>query len=182
MGRRRVAPGPITIEVGIEGNHSLPTSVLATCWAGWAEATFEDPACAIAVLEDEIDASARAVSRFYLDAGFAAVRQEEPRIELSDDRRRLSVTFVVDEGARHRIGRVEVRGPMAWSSWSIPGLREGDWFCRRRLEAGIAALRRSWERTTGKRVGVAVEVSADRRAATLDLSIVGRPERAPMLS
>ena len=178
----RAAEESFAVEATIEGNRTLPESVLATCWSSLANATFADAARALDVLEDEIARASDAIERFYLDAGFAAVRQAEPKMELSPDRRRLRVTFVIDEGERHRVGRVQVRGPMSWDTMSIPGVSEGDWFCRRRLEAGLAALRRAWERSTGKRMGVAVEVMADPVEARLDLCVVGEPTRSQMVS
>lgn len=176
----RAADG-LSVEPTIEGNRALPESVLALCWAPLSGATFADATRALDVLDDEIARASEAIERLYLDAGFAAVRQAEPRLVLSTDRRRLHVTFVIDEGERHRVGRVRVRGPATLGAMSIPGVNEGDWFSRRRLEAGLAALRRSWERSTGKPVGVAVEVLADPAAARLDLSVVGHPKTPAML-
>lgn len=67
----------------------------------------------------------------YLREGFAKVQVGEPRITLSEDKKKIELTFVIEEGLRFKVGNVEFAG---YEHVTLDKLKEsavlktGDWF------------------------------------------------------
>ncbi len=82
-----------------------------------------------------------AVQRKYMDAGYIRVRLGEPEVTTDEDGLRVRVS--VEEGARYRVGALEVAGDDSVDTdelRSLVGLQEGDVFSRSGLSADVDRL------------------------------------------
>ncbi|ADD69058.1 outer membrane protein assembly complex, YaeT protein [Denitrovibrio acetiphilus DSM 12809] len=71
------------------------------------------------------------IKAMYLREGYAKIQVGEPRIELSEDKKKIVLTIVIEEGLRFKVAEVEFEG---YKSVEADALREttklktGDWF------------------------------------------------------
>ena len=127
----------------------------------WTDLAERLPRAGTAVLDDY-------VARGYWDA-----RTEAPVLELSADRRRVTITVPVSEGARYRVGALAFRDAerpdgVLGESEARAALRSGDWALDSQLAAAGDALRRAY----GERghAHCDVQVIPHRREGTLDVT------------
>ena len=82
--------------------------------------------------------------RFYLKNGYADFKVVDSTAELSPDRRSFLVTYVLDEGARYRVGKVDVdsklRNVTSDSLKPIIEISPGDWYDGDAVERTVKAL------------------------------------------
>ena len=82
--------------------------------------------------------------RFYLKNGYADFKVVDTTAELSPDRRSFLVTYVLDEGARYHVGKVDVdsklRNVTADSLKPILEIKSGDWYDGDAVERMVKAL------------------------------------------
>jgi len=71
------------------------------------------------------------IRAMYLREGYAKVQIGEPRITLSDDKKKIQLTITIDEGERYKVGDIEFEGYKSVSLDDIKAatiLKTGDWF------------------------------------------------------
>lgn len=81
---------------------------------------------------DRLSFDRELLRRFYLRSGYADVQVSGATAELAPDRTGFFITYQIDEGARYRVGKVEVvsnlRNLDAASLNGLVRLEEGDWY------------------------------------------------------
>lgn len=60
--------------------------------------------------KSELATDLEKIKALYMKDGFAKVQIGEPRIELSDDKKKISLTVVIEEGPRYKIGSEQFEG------------------------------------------------------------------------
>lgn len=111
--------------------------------------------------------------RFYLDHGYADFRVTSATAELSSDRKDFFVTFVLDEGARYAVGKVDVVS-------HIPGLdaklltkevtfSSGDWYNASKLEESVGELTTAVGNLQFNFVDVRPQVERNPQSKTIDI-------------
>jgi len=94
--------------------------------------------------EDRLAADEEALRRFYYNRGYADFRIISSQAILDEATNKYTITFVVDEGARYRLGDVEVESNVPGvDSESIRGVvktSQGDVYSAKRIEDTIQAL------------------------------------------
>jgi outer membrane protein insertion porin family len=58
----------------------------------------------------ELETDLEKIKALYMKEGFAKVKIGEPKIEISDDKKKLKVTININEGKRYKVGAVEFEG------------------------------------------------------------------------
>ncbi len=90
---------------------------------------------------DVLKQDAERVSAFYLNKGFIEVKVGEPVIDQKEDA--LYVTFPIDEGARYRIGTVDMQGDLIKSKEELIAtlkIRDEEFFNRQVLRDDVTRL------------------------------------------
>lgn len=84
------------------------------------------------------------VRRFYLRNGFADVEIKGAVAELSEDRTTFFLTFMIEEGERYRVGKVDVdsrvRNLAAETLMGAITFKAGEWYAADEIEATTSAL------------------------------------------
>src|SRR5688572_12453357 len=93
---------------------------------------------------DRLAADQQKLRAFYLTQGYADFRVISALAELTPDRRDFIITYVVEEGARYRLGQVEAESalrdiPPARIK-EVAGLKPGDWFNAKAIEDAVVDL------------------------------------------
>ncbi|MDQ3245403.1 MAG: outer membrane protein assembly factor BamA [Pseudomonadota bacterium] len=91
---------------------------------------------------DRLAADQQKLRVFYLTQGYADFRVVSALAELTPDRRDFVITYVVEEGPRYRLGKVqaesELRDLTPENIAKIVNLRTGDWFNAKAVEDAVA--------------------------------------------
>ncbi|OGL41851.1 MAG: outer membrane protein assembly factor BamA [Candidatus Schekmanbacteria bacterium RIFCSPHIGHO2_02_FULL_38_11] len=93
--------------------------------------------------EDVFKKDLEKIDSFYQDNGFIEVEIDEPRIELSSDRKNMFLIIPIKEGRQFKVGRIDIRGNTLFSDKEVAGIlgfKKGSIFNRGKLENGIIAL------------------------------------------
>ncbi|MES2120920.1 MAG: outer membrane protein assembly factor BamA [Pseudomonadota bacterium] len=93
---------------------------------------------------DRLAADQQKLRAFYLTQGYADFRVVSALAELTPDRRDFVITYVVEEGARYRLGKVEADSALRdfppATVLKVANLRTGDWFNAKAVEDSVTAL------------------------------------------
>jgi outer membrane protein insertion porin family len=93
---------------------------------------------------DRLAADQQKLRAFYLTQGYADFRVVSALAELTPDRRDFIITYVVEEGPRYRLGRVEAESALRdippAKIKEVAGLRPGDWFNAKAIEDAVVDL------------------------------------------
>ena len=112
--------------------------------------------------------------RFYLRSGYADVQVTGATAELAPDRTGFFVTFTVDEGARYRVGRVDVvsnlRNLDAASLRGLVQVEEGDWYDGDAVERVSQSLQDAVNLRGFPFVDVQPRIQRDRENRRVDLT------------
>ena len=112
--------------------------------------------------------------RFYLRSGYADVQVTGATAELAPDRTGFFVTFTLDEGARYRVGRVEVvsnlRNLDAASLRGLVQVEEGDWYDGDAVERVSQSLQDAVNLRGFPFVDVQPRIQRDRENRRVDLT------------
>lgn len=93
---------------------------------------------------DRLAADQQKLRAFYLTQGYADFRVVQALAELTPDRRDFVITYVVDEGPRYKLGKIEAESalrdfPASTVKQSLK-LRSGDWFNAKAVEDAVTDL------------------------------------------
>ncbi len=93
---------------------------------------------------DRLAADQQKLRAFYLTQGYADFRVVQALAELTPDRRDFVITYVVDEGPRYKLGKVEAESvlrdfPASMVKQGLK-LRTGDWFNAKAVEDAVTDL------------------------------------------
>lgn len=83
------------------------------------------------LVKSELAIDMEKIKAMYLREGYAKVQIGEPRIELSEDNKKISLTIVIEEGVRYKVGDIEFAGYEAITLdklKEVVKLKTGDWF------------------------------------------------------
>jgi outer membrane protein insertion porin family len=112
--------------------------------------------------------------RFYLRSGYADVQVAGATAELAPDRTGFFVTYQLDEGARYRVGRVEVvsniRNLDAASLRGLVRVEEGDWYDGEAVERVSQSLQDTVNLRGFPFVDVQPRIQRDRENRRVDLT------------
>jgi outer membrane protein insertion porin family len=136
------------------------------------------------------DEDVNRIHALYYDYGYLTVELEDPRIELSPERRYIDVTIPVKEGPRFRVGRVKVMevDDTGKEIDPLPGrklLREsveqnpGDWFSRSTIAKNLQDITRYYRDRGYAKVEVNPETAMHMDVRKVDLSMTIR--RGPLV-
>jgi outer membrane protein insertion porin family len=93
---------------------------------------------------DRLAADQQKLRAFYLTQGYADFRVVSALAELTPDRRDFVITYVVEEGARYKFGKVsaesELRDLDPETIVALAGIKEGDWFNAKAVEDAVTRL------------------------------------------
>ena len=93
---------------------------------------------------DRLAADQQKLRAFYLTQGYADFRVVSALAELTPDRRDFVITYVVEEGARYKFGKVSAESALRdFNDETIlktVKLKEGDWFNAKRVEDIVTGL------------------------------------------
>lgn len=147
-------------------------------------------------LSEVIERDAQRVHAKLHDLGYIQSQSASPRVEVTA--KGTIVTFAIDEGARYRVAKLEVRD----SSSSTPRVREvphvkpGDWFSRSLLDTALAEIEHAyadaghglvggrllWKLHVNEReVDLVVEITPGRTYSFGDLRVVPAEHAAAIL-
>lgn len=105
-------------------------------WRIWSGSDKYDP--------DRVAFDREMLRKFYLEHGYADFLVESAIAELSPDRKNFYVTFTLSEGARYKVGKVDVKSNIADLDASqlknIVTFKSGDWYRASAIENTINAL------------------------------------------
>lgn len=105
-------------------------------WRIWSGSDKYDP--------DRVAFDREMLRKFYLEHGYADFLVESAIAELSPDRKNFYVTFTLSEGARYKVGKVDVKSNIADLDASqlknIVTFKPGDWYRASAIENTINAL------------------------------------------
>ena len=93
---------------------------------------------------DRLAADQQKLRAFYLPEGYADFRVVQALAELTPDRRDFVITYVVEEGPRYRLGKIDAESalrdfPAATVKRNLK-LRTGDWFNAKAVEDAVTDL------------------------------------------
>jgi outer membrane protein insertion porin family len=136
------------------------------------------------------DEDVNRIHALYYDFGYLTVELEDPRIELSPERRYIDVTIPVKEGPRFRVGRVKVMEVDSEGKEiePLPGrklLREsveqnpGDWFSRSTIAKNLQDITRYYRDRGYAKVEVNPETAMHMDVRKVDVSLTIR--RGPLV-
>ncbi len=112
--------------------------------------------------------------RFYLRSGYADVQVTGATAELAPDRTGFFVTYALDEGARYRVGRVDVvsniRNLDAASLRGLVRVEEGDWYDGEAVERVSQSLQDTVNLRGFPFVDVQPRIQRDRENRRVDLT------------
>jgi outer membrane protein insertion porin family len=137
-----IREGPFVRVRGIEfsGNESFPDRLLKAqteTRLRWL------PFLKTSLSRDRLETDAAKLRQFYQDRGYLDA-QVGRRIELSDDQRNAVIRFLIDEGPRYHVNRIEVNGnavfPLEQILQSLP-LKAGDIYSERKQRNSAEAIR-----------------------------------------
>ncbi|HEU5286153.1 MAG TPA: outer membrane protein assembly factor BamA [Sphingomicrobium sp.] len=93
---------------------------------------------------DRLAADQQKLRAFYLTQGYADFRVVSALAELTPDRRDFIITYVVEEGPRYRLGRVEAESALRDLSpekiKEVADLKPGEWFNAKAIEDAVVDL------------------------------------------
>lgn len=112
--------------------------------------------------------------KFYLEHGYADFRVDTAVAELSSDRKHFFVTFSVEEGARYKIGKIDVHS-------AIPDLdpallrktvtfKTGDWYKAGAIETTVTKMTNELGNLQFAFVDIQPGVTRNREARTVDIN------------
>ncbi len=85
------------------------------------------------------------ITVFYMEEGFLNIKVNKPVVTISSDKRYIYVTFVVNEGKRYKVGKVNLVGDKL-DSGEYPdfksNLKPGDWYRHSLLYRDMESLKR----------------------------------------
>jgi outer membrane protein assembly complex protein YaeT len=105
-----VAEGPRVLvgEIRISGNAAVDGEILGAFFRPETPGIL--PAAERPFVPSELEAAAEGIRDYYHGRGYLDAAVDGPHYEFAPDRRRVSVTLHVHEGALHRVRRMELRG------------------------------------------------------------------------
>jgi outer membrane protein insertion porin family len=93
---------------------------------------------------DRLAADQQKLRSFYLTQGYADFRVVSALAELTPDRRDFVITYVVEEGSRYKLGKVDADSALrdfpASTVLKIANLHEGQWFDAKAVEDSVTVL------------------------------------------
>lgn len=93
--------------------------------------------------EENLDKDLKAIRTYYLDRGYIHLKVDRPVIELSTDRRWISITYYLEEGFQYRVGSVDLRGDLLFDRDDLMkevATRKGEVFNGSRVQEDVAKL------------------------------------------
>ena len=93
---------------------------------------------------DRLAADQQKLRAFYLTQGYADFRVVSALAELTPDRRDFVITYVVEEGARYKFGKIEAESELRDLTGEqikkLVSIKEGDWFDAKKIEDIVTSL------------------------------------------
>jgi outer membrane protein insertion porin family len=123
---------------------------------------------------DRLSFDRELLRRFYLRSGYADVQVSGATAELAPDRTGFFVTYALDEGARYRVGKVEVvsnlRNLDAATLRGLVGVEQGDWYDGDAVERVSQSLQDAVNLRGFPFVDVQPRIQRDRENRSVDLT------------
>ncbi|MFQ5503401.1 MAG: outer membrane protein assembly factor BamA [Planctomycetota bacterium] len=174
--RFEVDSGPRVLVERVEllGNRDLRTKDLLLLWErklsgflGMGKPLF---------VKSEIDAFANAIRARYLSQGYLAVEVEDPEVERSEDRSKAAVRIRIREGARFKLGKLEIDEELRRAFGSdLPEFPTGQFFSMRDVEEYAISLYRILRNRGYPEPHLLRAGRVAQEAATADVLIRGDP-------
>ncbi|MEO7276478.1 MAG: outer membrane protein assembly factor BamA [Sphingomicrobium sp.] len=96
---------------------------------------------------DRLAADQQKLRSFYLTQGYADFRVVSALAELTPDRRDFVITYLVEEGPRYRLGKVDAESALrdfpVSTVLKIANLKQGEWFNAKAVEDSVTSLNES---------------------------------------
>ena len=123
-------------------------------------------------VEDRLRRALRELRKRYVDAGWLDAKISPPRATLDDDAGAVTITVPIRSGPRFKIGTIRAVGGGKANREVISalGLREGEYYDKTLMRAGIARARKQLDRW----IQVRVEVAEDRTEIDVEAIVEGR--------
>jgi outer membrane protein insertion porin family len=112
------------------------------------------------------------LTQYYYTKGFVTVRVGSPTVELSKDKRFLSITIPVDEGEKFYAGSVDISGELLFDKSKLrehTKMREGDLFDYSQVSKDVRELMRVYQDEGYANANVTPLTSINRKDETVDL-------------
>jgi outer membrane protein assembly complex protein YaeT len=109
---------------------------------------------------------------FYKQRGFLLAQVGPPEVEFDQPSRTVRATFVLDEGPRFKVGRIELRGNLTLAEsvlMEAARLRSGEVFAPQVFEAALDRVREVYARRGFNEAEVRGESQPDKERASIDL-------------
>ncbi len=137
----RITEGPKVVirRLGFEGNSAF-SSMRLRQEVGVSQRLW--PFVAGILDSEEVERSVNSIRNLYVSEGYLDAEIGR-RLQFSDDKTKVSLTFVIKEGQRYRVNRVIFRGNRVFSGRSLQNrirLRQGAYFTRLQLTRDLEKL------------------------------------------
>ena len=123
---------------------------------------------------DRIKFDEEQLRRFYLSQGYADFRVISTTAELSKERDKFFVTFMIEEGQRYRVGSVQIASTLRNfdATVLVPSITfsEGDWYDSREVERSVDNLTTALEEHQHLFVNVRPDVQRDTANHTVGIN------------
>lgn len=123
---------------------------------------------------DRIKYDEEQLRRFYLSQGYADFRVVSTTAELSKERDKFFVTFIIEEGQRYRVGSVQMASSLRNfdATVLVPAITfsEGDWYDSREVERSVDNITKALEENQHLFVNVRPDVQRDTTNHTVGIN------------
>ena len=93
--------------------------------------------------EDVLQADLEGIADMYYNDGYVQVKVRQPQVTLTEDKEYLNILIGIEEGARFRVGTIDIEGDLIKPKKDLLGmikLHSGDVFDRETLRKGVLAI------------------------------------------
>ncbi len=125
--------------------------------------------------EDVLERDVAVLTYNYLNKGYMKVRVSEPKVEFSEDKKGLILTFYIDEGERFRIGAVDFEGDILTTKpqlLKILHTLKGNYYSQKIMEEDISKLTEFYGNQGYAFANIVPRPSIDDSSKTANITIV----------
>jgi outer membrane protein insertion porin family len=167
--------GPITLtsRIAFVGNHAFSEATLKEVITSRQQAWWRIFSTTDSYDAERVNYDKELLRKFYLKNGYVDFRVVDSTAELAPDRRSFFLTYVLDEGARYRVGKVninsQIRGLPGDSLKNTLGIGAGEWYDGDAVDRTVTAMSAEGRRRGYAFVQVNPRVTRNPDTHTVDL-------------
>jgi len=164
-------------EIRFVGNHAISTAELKSQMVTQEANFFSFLTSSGTYREDAFQRDEFVLQGMYYDRGYLYVKLGKPTIELSPDRRFISITLTVDEGEPYDVGELKISGKLLGETQEqllkLVSIRPGDRFSRSQLQRDMTVLSDVYKDKGYAYANVSplTSVEADKRIVNLEFEV-----------